>query len=34
VLQELRDRMVAEPNTSAADLAAEYQQKLNAAAGL
>jgi ABC-type glycerol-3-phosphate transport system substrate-binding protein len=34
VLQELRDRMVAEPNTPAADLAAEYQQKLNAAAGL
>ncbi|MGF1625689.1 MAG: ABC transporter substrate-binding protein [Alphaproteobacteria bacterium] len=34
VLQELRDRMVAEPNTPAADLASEYQQKLNEAAGL
>lgn len=34
VLQELRDRMVAEPNADAAALASEYQQKLNAAAGL
>lgn len=34
VLQELRDRMVADPNTPAADLASEYQAKLNAAAGL
>lgn len=34
VLQELRDRMVAEPDADAAALAAEYQEKLNAAAGL
>lgn len=34
VLQDLRDRMVADPNTPAADLAAEYQQLLNQAAGL
>lgn len=34
VLQELRDRMVADPNTPAADLASEYQEKLNTAAGL
>lgn len=34
VLQELRDRMVAQPNADAAALASEYQQKLNAAAGL
>ncbi len=34
VLQELRDRMVAEPDADAAALAAEYQEKLNAAADL
>ena len=34
VLQELRDRMVAEPDADAAALAAEYQEKLNAAAGI
>ncbi len=34
VLQELRDRMVAEPDADAAALAAEYQEKLNTAAGL
>lgn len=33
VLIELRDRMVAQPNVDAAALAAEYQAKLNAAAG-
>ncbi|MCT7378162.1 ABC transporter substrate-binding protein [Chelativorans salis] len=34
VLQELRDRMVAEPNADPQALASEYQQKLNEAAGL
>jgi hypothetical protein len=34
VLQELRDRMVAEPDADAAALASEYQEKLNTAAGL
>ena len=34
VLQELRDRMVAEPDADPAALAAEYQEKLNAAAGI
>lgn len=34
VLQQLRDRSVADTATSAADLAKEYQAKLNAAAGL
>ncbi len=34
VLQQLRDRMVADPNVPAADLAKEYQALLNAAAGL
>ena len=34
VLQELRDRMVSDPGADAAALASEYQEKLNAAAGL
>lgn len=34
VLKELRDRIVAEPNADAAAMAKDYQQKLNAAAGL
>lgn len=34
VLQELRDRTVAEPNADPTALAKEYQDKLNAAAGL
>jgi ABC-type glycerol-3-phosphate transport system substrate-binding protein len=34
VLTELRDRMVAQPNADPRVLAAEYQAKLNAAAGL
>jgi ABC-type glycerol-3-phosphate transport system substrate-binding protein len=34
VLQDLRDRMVADPHTDAAALAAEYQQLLDEAAGL
>jgi ABC-type glycerol-3-phosphate transport system substrate-binding protein len=34
VLQELRDRMVSDPGADAKALASEYQEKLNAAAGL
>ncbi|MEO1091805.1 MAG: extracellular solute-binding protein [Pseudomonadota bacterium] len=34
VLQELRDRVVADPDADATALASEYQEKLNAAAGL
>jgi len=34
VLQELRDRMIAEPNADPKALAQEYQEKLNTAAGL
>ena len=34
ILKELRDKMVAEPGIDPADLAAEYQEKLNDAAGL
>ncbi|MCY4462406.1 MAG: extracellular solute-binding protein [Albidovulum sp.] len=34
VLKELRDRMVADPGADPAELASEYQQALNSAAGL